>query len=54
LEKEIDEFLDDLDKNNSGYIEYNEVEHKLDEVHKKIAPHPKTHQLHREDLDDAQ
>ena len=34
--------------------EYNEVEHKLDEVHKEIAPHPKPHQLHREDLDDAQ
>jgi dual oxidase len=50
-EKEIDEFLDDLDKNNNGCIEYNEVEHKLDEVHKEITPHPKPHQLHREDAD---
>ena len=36
-------------KNNNGHIEYNEVEHKLDEVHKGIAPDPKPHHLHHED-----
>jgi dual oxidase len=45
-EKEIDEFLKDLDENDNGYIEYDEVEHKLDEVHKEIAPDPKPHRLH--------
>jgi dual oxidase len=53
-EKEIDEFLNDLDKNSNGYIEYDEVEHKLDEVHKEIAPDPKPHHLHHEDREDAQ
>jgi hypothetical protein len=41
--------LDDLDKNNNGYIEYDEVEHKLDEIHKEIAPDPKPHHLHLKD-----
>jgi hypothetical protein len=53
-EHEIDEFLGDLDKNNNSYIEYDEVEHTLDEVHKEIAPDPKPHHLHHEDRDDAQ
>lgn len=48
-DKEIDKFLDDLDKNNNGYIEYDEVEHKLDEIHKEIAPDPKPHHLHLKD-----
>ena len=53
-EEEINEFLDDLDKNKNGFIEYDEVEHKLDEVHKEIAPDPKPHHLHHEDREDAQ
>lgn len=53
-ETEISEFLDDLDKNKNGFIEYDEVEHKLDEVYKEIAPEPKPHQLHHKDRDDAQ
>jgi dual oxidase len=48
-EKEIDDFLNDLDKNNNGYIDYVEVERKLDEVHKEIAPEPKPHHFHHED-----
>ncbi|KAE9375572.1 hypothetical protein N431DRAFT_463651 [Stipitochalara longipes BDJ] len=39
--EEINEFLDDLDKNQNRFIEYGEVEHKLDEVDKEIAPHSK-------------
>ena len=53
-EKEIDEFLNDLDRNKNGFIEYDEVKHKLDEVHKEVAPHPKPHHLHHQDRDDAQ
>jgi dual oxidase len=53
-QKEIDEFLDDLDHNKNGYIEYDEVEKKLDDVHKEIAPTPKPHHLHHEDRDDEQ
>ena len=48
-DKEISEFLDDLDKNNDGYIAYNELEKKLDEVHEEIAPEPKPHNLHHKD-----
>jgi len=52
-EKEIEQFLDDLDKNNNGFIEYHEVEHKLDEVHKEIAPEAKPHHIHYQDEDEA-
>jgi len=50
-DKEISEFLDALDKNNDGYIAYNELEKKLDEVHKQIAPEAKPHNLHHKDRD---
>jgi len=53
-DQEIEEFLVDLDKNNNGYIEYDELEHKLDEVHKEIAPEPKPHNLHHADREDDQ
>jgi dual oxidase len=53
-EKEIDEFLNHLDNNNNGYIEYHEVGHTLDEVHKEIAPDPKPHHLYHEDREDAE
>ncbi len=50
-EKEIDEFLNDLDKN---YIEYDEVKHNLDEFHKEIASDPKPHHLRHEGREDEQ
>lgn len=53
-DKEVSDFLNDLDKNNNGYIEYNEIEWKLDEVHKEIAPEAKPHNLHHHDRDDDQ
>ncbi|KAL3420613.1 FAD-binding domain-containing protein [Phlyctema vagabunda] len=52
-EKEIDEFLSDLDNNNNGVIEYDELEFKLDEVHKEIAPEAKPHNLHHKDRDNT-
>ncbi|KAK4647852.1 uncharacterized protein QC761_105020 [Podospora bellae-mahoneyi] len=51
---EINLFLDDLDHNNDGLIDYSEVEQKLDKVHEEIAPKALPHHLHhdsREDLD---
>ena len=51
-DKEIEEFLDDLDENSNGEIEYSEVELKLDEVHKEIAPKALPHNLHHKDTDD--
>ena len=53
-EQEINKFLDDLDRNKNGFIEYDEAEYKLDEVHKEIAPAPKPYHLHHEDCEDAQ
>lgn len=51
-DKEVEEFLDDLDENANGEIEYSEVELKLDEVHQEIAPKPQPHNLHHKDADD--
>lgn len=39
-DQEINEFLDDLDHNGDGYINYEEVERKLDETHHELAPKP--------------
>ncbi|KAH7135232.1 FAD-binding domain-containing protein [Dendryphion nanum] len=49
---EIKKFIDDLDKDNNGYIDYWELEHKLDEVHKEIAPKAQPHHLHHESRPD--
>ncbi|KAK8065122.1 FAD-binding domain-containing protein [Apiospora hydei] len=45
---EIERFLDELDKNNDGLIDYSEVEHRLDLVHREIAPSPQPHHLHHD------
>ena len=45
-EEEIKKFLDDLDHDNNGNIDYWEVERLLDEVHKEIAPNAQPHHLH--------
>ncbi|KAK1980930.1 FAD-binding domain-containing protein [Colletotrichum cereale] len=37
-EDEINSFLDDLDHNDDGYIDYDEVEAKLDAAHDALAP----------------
>lgn len=49
---EIKKFIDDLDRDNNGYIDYWELEHKLDEVHKEIAPKAQPHHLHHESRPD--
>ncbi|KAK4187625.1 PaNox3 NADPH oxidase encoded by the PaNox3 protein [Podospora australis] len=52
-DEEINKFLDDLDHNNDGLIDYSEVEDKLDKVHAEIIG-PKAlahHNLHAHDKD---
>ncbi|KAK0741613.1 hypothetical protein B0T21DRAFT_432690 [Apiosordaria backusii] len=45
---EIEAFLDDLDHNNDGLIDYSEVEQKLDKVNEEIAPKALPHNLHHD------
>ncbi|KAF1918906.1 ferric reductase NAD binding domain-containing protein [Ampelomyces quisqualis] len=49
---EIKRFLDDLDHNGDGTIDYSEVERMLDEVHKEIAPKAQPHHLHHKSRGD--
>ena len=51
---EIKEFLEDLDADNNGFIDYAEVEAKLDQVHKEIAPEAKEHNLHHKNTEATQ
>jgi dual oxidase len=51
---EINAFLDDLDKNGDGVIDYSEVEHKLDVVHDEIAPYALPHNLHHDSKEDRE
>ncbi|KAH0282469.1 hypothetical protein KCU62_g9699, partial [Aureobasidium sp. EXF-3399] len=48
-DEEIKQFMKELDSDNDGLIEYREVEAKLDEVSREIAPEPAEHNLHHED-----
>ena len=45
-DKEIEAFLDDLDRNKDGQIDFSEVDKKLIEVHAEIAPTARQHNLH--------
>lgn len=46
---EIDAFIDELDQNRNGFVEYSEVEAQLDRVHDEIAPKAAPHlRLHRD------
>lgn len=51
-DKEIDEFVSALDKDNDGCISYSEVEHGLDNAHKELVPKAKSHHLHHKDNDE--
>ncbi|KAK3312445.1 FAD-binding domain-containing protein [Apodospora peruviana] len=43
---EIKAFVDALDHDGDGMIDYSEVEQKLDSVHEELAPHALPHNLH--------
>ncbi|KAK2062699.1 FAD-binding domain-containing protein [Colletotrichum caudatum] len=55
-EDEINSFLDDLDHNDDGYIDYDEVEAKLDAAHDALAPQnqAKPHHVIRKKNDQPQ
>ena len=48
-DKEIQEFIKSIDFNNDGYVSYQEVERKLDDVANELDPVPKKHHLHHHD-----
>ncbi|KAK1833052.1 PaNox3 NADPH oxidase encoded by the PaNox3 protein [Podospora conica] len=52
-DEEIKTFLDDLDHNDDGLIDYSEVERGLDKVHSEIAPTPSPHNLHHAENGDG-
>lgn len=43
--EEIDSFFEDLDADDNGYVTFEELEAKLEEVHKELAPEPQKHHL---------
>ena len=45
-DKEVEAFLDDLDRNKDGQIDFSEIDKKLVEVHAEIAPVAREHNLH--------
>ena len=49
---EIDDFIDHLDHNRDGYIDYDEIERALDAVHDEIAPEAKPYNLHHDSKSD--
>lgn len=53
-DEEIRQFINDLDRNNNGSVDYWELEKKLDEVHKEIQPKAQPHNLHHRSRDDEQ
>ncbi|KAH6689021.1 FAD-binding domain-containing protein [Plectosphaerella plurivora] len=42
---EIKQFLDDLDHNDDGFIDYSEVEQRLDQAHDELTPQPDAHHV---------
>lgn len=50
---EINRFIDDLDRDNNGNIDYRELEHKFDEVGKELAPKPQRHHIYHDDKEEG-
>ncbi|KAI9170719.1 Superoxide-generating NADPH oxidase heavy chain subunit C [Paramyrothecium foliicola] len=48
---EIKQFIDDLDRNGDGHIDYTEVEHKLDQTHHELVAKPGKHHVIKRDHD---
>lgn len=44
-DEEVDQFFQDLDKDKDGFVVFDELEAKLHEVHKELAPEPKKHHI---------
>jgi respiratory burst oxidase len=53
-DEEINSFFDALDANKNGYVNFEELEAKLRDVHKELAPEPKKHHLLHPERRDAE
>ncbi|CAH0021598.1 unnamed protein product [Clonostachys rhizophaga] len=42
---EIQQFIDDLDHNDDGFIDYKEIEQKFDQAHQELVPKPHAHHI---------
>src|ERR1700712_4127254 len=51
-EKEVDEFIHALDKNNDAFISYQELEKGLDAAYEELAPKASSFQLHHDSKKD--
>lgn len=51
---EINKFFDALDANHDGYVNFDELEAKLREVHEELAPNPQKHHLIHPERRDAE
>jgi predicted ferric reductase len=47
--EEIEKFFKELDANNNGSVDFNELEKKLEQIHEELAPEPRSHHLHHPD-----
>lgn len=52
--EEINAFFDDIDRDSNGYVTFDELEAKLHDVHKEIAPEPRKHNLHHPERRDLE
>ncbi|KAF7504574.1 hypothetical protein GJ744_002069 [Endocarpon pusillum] len=50
-DEEVQDFLNDLDIDQDGFVTYLELESKLDQVHNEIAPKAEAYNLHHQDSD---
>ena len=53
-DEEINAFFDDPDKDNVGYVTFEELEAKLHQVHDELAPEPLKHHLHHPERRDLE
>lgn len=53
-DKEIDDFVKGLDKDQDGCISYSELEHQVDVVYKELLPHPEDFSFHHPSRKDEQ
>lgn len=51
-DEEIKQFIDDLDHDHNGNVDYWELERKLDQVHREIAPKAQPYNLHHASRDE--
>lgn len=48
-DKEVSDFFSALDKDNDGFVTYDELEAKLEQVHQELAPEPEKYNLNHPD-----